>query len=385
MSEQNSNIEILIQRDRIVGESRMIPEGMDVAAITPDLAQKVIHQVELWCKEKKLSRRDVGRAIGYSAPVISEVLGGKYAADWRPIVKDLDAWLDGEFKRAKAPTTTQFVWTSVADEIRTVAGLVCQLKTIGLVYGPETAGIGKTLALQAIHAGMPGSIFMTVDKVHANPTGLLRAIARAMQINDARANRALYDRIVGILKDTPRLLIVDQIHNLRFAKQDRPLYILADIHDRTNHAPQLWAGTSDMVDYLRRGQARGDEPLAQIRSRINYVRDLMQRTAEPAKGGRGEPLYTIQDIRDMFAKNKVKITADGIRFLWDLACLPDSGALRACRNIVRIATIIAEHTAAGSIDANRLRAAMRDSIGCSGYERMASRMSERSEVIVNAG
>ena len=55
------------------------------------------------------------------------------------------------------------------------------------------------------------------------------------------------------------------------ATEDKPLYYLTDIFDRTQTA-QLWCGTSDMVSYLKRQQGKTlDEPLAQIRRRIFAV------------------------------------------------------------------------------------------------------------------
>jgi hypothetical protein len=105
---------------------------------------------------------------------------------------------------------------------------VTQLRKIGLVYGPDTPGIGKTMALEALNQVLPGSVLITIEKVHANPTGLLRAIARALRITDGKRNATLYDRIVEKLSGTPRLLMIDQIHNLRHAKDDKPFYYLTD-------------------------------------------------------------------------------------------------------------------------------------------------------------
>jgi DNA transposition AAA+ family ATPase len=354
-------IDALMDRERIKGAARMLPEGTDAAAVTESQAKEIWHQVSLFLKEQGLSRKDVARDIGYSPGVISEVLNGQYKGDWRQVSIDLDAWLEGKQRQADAPSTTQFVWSSVAQEIRTVSALMCQLRRIGLVYGPETSGIGKTIALQAVHQETPGSLFVTCDKVESNPTGLLRSIAASLRMNQSAKNATLYKNIKDRLRGTSRLLIVDQVHNLRFAKNDKPFYILCDLWDATR-APQLWCGTADLVSYLRRGQSRGDESLAQIRSRIGYVRDLMQRCRESKDGGRGEPLCTIEQVRQMFGKNKIRLTPAAVKWLYDLANIPDSGALRTCSELVEIATITAEQIGHTTIDVPLLQAALRDSV-----------------------
>jgi len=359
----------------------MIAEGTDPATLTAEQQASIVHQVQLFIDQQKQSQKGfglekVGRQIGLSGATISEVLSGKYKADRRPILLQLDAWLEQEIKRLEAPTTTTFVLTSVAKEIMTIANLASQLRTIGLVYGPETSGVGKTIALKAIHAETPGSIYCTIEKVHANPTGLMKTIAIAIGISPSHSVRTLYDRIKGILKDTSRLLIIDQIHNLRLSKDDKPLYYLTDLYDNTNHAPQLWCGTADIVGYLNRQSRKADESLAQVRRRISPVRDLMQRTRPKSEGGRDEPLFSVEEVREMFAKNKVRVSADGIRFLWKLACIVDSGALGTAKNVVRIATIIATHQGKGLMTAADLWAALRDCVQISTFNDIKSHFAD---------
>jgi hypothetical protein len=384
-------IDVLIDRERVRGATRMFLDGKDAASITEDEARLVVQQVELYITDsakggkRKLTRKDIARAIGVSPGVVSEVLSDEgpssYRGDWRSIVLHLDRWLDQQTRSDLSPSGTTFVWTSVAREIETVARLVQQLRKIGLVYGPDTPGIGKTLALEALNRVLPGSMLITVEKVHANPTGLLRAIARALRITDGRRNATLFDRIIEKLSGTPRLLMIDQIHNLRHARDDKPFYYLTDIWDKTK-SPQLWCGTADLVAYFQRGKSRGDESLAQIRSRITYVRDLMQRTRKPEDGGRGEPLVTIEQVIEMFGKNKVRITTDGIRMLWSIACQEDSGSLRTCGNLVLIATITAEQLGIKWIDARLLKAALRDSVQSETFDKI---ISDSAEFLADGG
>ena len=106
----------------------------------------------------------------------------------------------------------------------------------------------------------------------------------------------------------------------------------------------LWCGTTDLVAYLERETGPTREPLAQIRRRIVISRDLTERTFRP-DGGPGEPLYTVDEIRAIFAAGKLKLTSDAIRTLTDLANLFDAGHLGACSSLLAMATKLNERTA----------------------------------------
>lgn len=356
----------------------MIAEGTDPTKVTDEQCGEIIALVKAFAEKHTISQAAIGKAIGMKGSTISEVLSGKYRADPRAILLQLDAWLEREIKHLNAPTTTQFVWTSVAEEIRTVARTVEQLNTIGLCYGPDTSGIGKSMAARAIHEETPGSIFITVDKVHATRSGLIRTIAKAIWPGktDRWVQRCgtIYDQIIEKLHGSRRLMIIDQIHNLRFTKGDDPFYTLADIYEATDRAPQLWLGTADIAAYFNRRSAKMDESLAQIRSRITITRDLMLRAMPKDSGGRGEPLFTVEDVRQMFARNKIRITPDGIRMLWQLACVPDSGSLRVCRNVVQVATIVGMHRAQTTISDTDLWAALRDCVQAGTYSDLRERI-----------
>ncbi len=365
-------MDALLDAGRIRGASRMIPEATPAASVTKEIAQKVIDQVASYKKQNRLSLGEIGKAIGYGGPTISQVLSWKYEGDWRQIVLDLDRWLEDQIKRDAAPKDGEFVWTSVAQEIKTVADSAITLRTIGLVYGPTTSGIGKTMALQAIAAEKPGSIYISVEKVAANTTGLLKAICAGLGIGYTYNNAYGFEKIKNELYRTPRLLLVDQIHSLRGAREDKPLYVLTELQDKTK-APQLWCGTSDIVSYLSRGEARGNEPLAQIRRRIGISRDLMERTRGGGKDG--EPLFTIEEIRQVFGRNKMRLAHDAAQYLYALANVPNQGALGTCRNVVLMAILINE-ARADVLTAAMLRSAHRTLVNGPAYSILEERMKQ---------
>jgi len=349
-------IDQLVESNRIKGASRMIPDGILPDAVTDEMAQQVVQAILDYISDSGMSRSAVAKSMGISPTTLGLVLSLNYRGSQQQILIDLDLWLESQLRRDAAPKVSSFVWTKVAEEIRTVGDVASTLKTIGLVYGPESAGMGKTLALHAIASVKPGSIYVSVEKMNATARGLLSAIAKAMKICPAGTHYT-YVKIKAQLAGTSRLLMIDQIHALCGAHPgDKPLYVLADLFDATG-APQLWCGTSDIVAYLQRGQMNGREPLAQIRRRIGIARDLCERT-RPGDDGPGEPLYTLDEIRQVFARGKMRLTPDAVRYLWSLANAPDSGALGTAANLVAMATAINERNAT-ALTGDMLKAAHR--------------------------
>lgn len=364
----------------------MIPEGTDPAAIQKEQAQAVIQAVldYIDANRGKITRSGIARNIGCVPSVLGQVLNWKYGGNWQGIVLELDRWLEGQVKRDAAPRTNDFVWTTVAQEIKTVADMAVTISTIGLVYGPTTSGLGKTLALRAVRDEKPGAIMITIAKAAPTPAGILRAIAQELRIGDQGGQAQLFNRIVQKLAGTSRLLIVDQVHSLCGAKDDKPLYILCDLFDATG-APQLWCGTDDLVAYLDRGQARGKESLAQIRRRIGISRDLMERTRSGGDGGRGEPLFTVDEIRAIFKRNKIRLAPDATQYLCTLANMEDSGHLGACTNLVRLATTAAEVRGETVLTAASLRAYHRTLVNGRAFSLLERRMSEYHQPIARVG
>jgi DNA transposition AAA+ family ATPase len=348
-----------IDRERIRGAARVIGEGTDAADVTPEQVRQVAADVELFTRTHKISGKDVATAVGYSPGVVSDFLNGKYAGNKGQVAIDLENWLLGEEHRRSRPATTQFVWTNVAICIKGVVNYCRDFRKIGLVYGPDTSGLGKTMALQAIHQelGPRASTLATIDKVDANPSGLLRKLCFSMHINDSGSNRQRFERLKTELTGRSHVLLIDQVHSLRGAKEDKPFYILADLFDATN-ASQVWCGTADLVAYLNRQRARsGDESLAQIRRRIFPCVDLIE-SLRGSDGG-GEPLITIEQVREMFARNKLRLAASAARFLCELCNHPDSGAIGLCVQLVEYATMIAESRRQTTVDLAVLKEAMR--------------------------
>jgi len=360
--DQNPNpSNALIDRSRIRGASRMIAQGTETKDVTPAQIEQVAGDVLMFCDANKITRKELAAAVGWSQGPVSEFLKGTYGGDQAKMAIDLEDWLVSEEQRRANKQDTQFVWTNVARQIQAVAMYCLDLGKVGMVYGPQTSGLGKTTSLQAIYQDLKPrrSALVTFDKCDANPTGVVGKISAALRLSDKGSNAVKMGRIVDYLSGRSHLLLLDQIHNLRGSTDDKAFYYLMDIYEAT-HSAQLWVGTSDLVAYLTRQQHKTtDEPLAQIRGRLFPCVDLME--AFEQDGG-GERLFTVEQIRQMFAKFQLKLTPQAARWMCQLAHQPDSGALRICVQIMEYATHLARARNLQIIDVPLLKEALR--CGC---------------------
>jgi hypothetical protein len=153
-----------------------------------------------------------------------------------------------------------------------------------------------------------------------------------------------------------------KVHNRLYAKLDRPYYYLMDIFEATKTA-QLWVGTSDMVAYLTRQQARTmDEPLAQIRRRIFPCVELMGSAAGGGDGGDGERLYTVEQVRQMFSRFQLKLSGSAARWLCALAHVPGGGGLGVCVQIMEYAVMLGLARQETCIEIPLLKEALRNGL-----------------------
>lgn len=340
----------------------MIAQGTEAKNVTKEQIAQIASDVDAFRRANKITIEQIRKAIGYSASVVSEFLKGKYAGNAGEVAIHLEEWMIEEEQRRANSLETQFVWTNVAQYISGVADYCLDMKKIGLIYGPQTSGIGKTTALRAINQemGHRRSTLITIEKGDANPTGLLKKILGGLGLQDSGSNARRMQRVVDHLKGRSHLLMIDQIHSLRYAKEDRPFYYLMDIYEATDHSAQLWCGTSDLVAYLTRQQHKTtDEPLAQIRRRIFPCVDLME--VFDQQGG-GEPLYTVQQVREAFDNFKLKITPAAARWLCALGHQPDAGGIGVCVQIMEYAVYLAKTRSLKTIDVPLLKEAIQSGL-----------------------
>ncbi|MEK6798002.1 MAG: ATP-binding protein [Planctomycetota bacterium] len=256
---------------------------------------------------------------------IGDLVKGKYTEHSDEHVRTLNNWIEQHARRQAVKLRGNFVSTKVAEDIHHVARLVRENATIGLVYGPT--GIGKTCCAQALHDTTVGSVLVTVIFGGYHPRGLTTLLAQQLGVRATPKGKELdyvptqLERVLSRLKDSHRLIIVDEAHKLN----NEAVELLREIHDATG-CPILLLATKDLHDRVDRN---ADPDRGQIYSRFEIDRPLTE--GRGSRRDSGKALFTIEDIRKLYEQTPIRLSPDAARYLQDVANSLGFGSLRRCR------------------------------------------------------
>jgi len=348
----------------------------DEQPLTDELAKAVVERFKLFLQRVNKSAESAAKSMGVSASTISQVLSGTYAADAEKHLRTMDKWLENQIQREAAAKPSGFVKIGLAEQIYGIASWVMKNNGVAIIHGPS--GCGKSMTMRAFQADTPGSIYLSIDSAGRSARAVLEGLAHALRMGGLKLNGAqLFRQIAGVMKDTGRTIIIDEVHKLAGRANDDALHVLRDLHDQTG-CPMLWVGNGKIANYLREGHTDGYDPLDQIFGRVSVWLDL----TEKAKGGDddGRRLYSVEDIRRVFSASKIRLASDAEKFLLDMTNDPSKGCLRAAKFLVGMAVVVAN---GAPITAEMLRSIQRQRLGSRAAE-AAERESAQLSLAINA-
>lgn len=182
-------------------------------------------------------------------------------------------------------------------------------------------GTGKTKVLQVLAEDM-GGWYVYCDE-DMSPRSFLEAVCECVGAQPkGKAIPKLKQAIVNRISGSGRPLFLDETHLLRPHVFSR----IRSLHDRTQ-CPVIMAGADEILTRIDdRANGRG-----QLRSRcITYNAMEYVSNVEAPDGGKklGRPLFSRQEIRDLFEHMPIKLTDGALEMVWALACLPGHGCLQ---------------------------------------------------------
>ena len=222
----------------------------------------------------------------------------------------------------------KFVSTKVAKDLLAVARLTFENKTIGLVCGPS--GIGKSRCAQAVYEKYVGAIYVRVITGYHHARGLAHAVAGELGVRQGHISKRdtkfqiEQERVIAVLRDSSRLLIIDEAHEL----QDIALRVVRDIHDTTG-IPILLVATRDLHERIL---MNADPDHGQLYSRCDVIHHLTE--GHDVYSG-GKPRYTVKDVLELYNEPPARLSKDAADYLQGVANELGRGSLRRCEVLLR--------------------------------------------------
>lgn len=210
-----------------------------------------------------MSQSAVARGVGVSASVINQFLQGKYSGNNSEIGAQIESWLRRQAgKNERKKTQIPYVPTQSAKNIQTLLELAHEECEVVVVYGQ--AGLGKTRAMTAYCEQNRDVIFIESDPSFTAKV-LMQEIAAKIGVETRGSLHEISEAIIAKLKDSERLIIVDEAELLPL----RALEFLRRIHDKAGIGLVL-CGMPRLVINLK--GSKGE--LKQLYSRVGFSLNL---------------------------------------------------------------------------------------------------------------
>ena len=205
----------------------------------------------------------VARGVGVTSPVVNQYLHGKYPGNVQEIERKIAAYLQKQREReAERKLEVDYVLTTTAKRVRDVLRLAHVEGEAVVLFGQ--AGLGKTSSLREYCKQAPDALMIETDPTYTAKV-LLQKLAAMLGAEGKGSLNELMDAVVGRLKDSGRIILVDEAENLPL----RALECLRRVHDKTGCGLVL-AGMPRLLVNLR---GKNGE-LKQLYSRMAFKLDL---------------------------------------------------------------------------------------------------------------
>lgn len=236
-------------------------------------------------EQRGLSQIAISRGLGVSAGLLSQWFSGQYKGDVAKIDDSIRGFLERQKERLigskrKFPF---FAMTTVAKRGYEVLR-ICHLDCImGLLYGE--AGLGKTELIREYVKSNSDAILIEADLGYT-ARDVFHEICKKLKIDIRGSIHAHMEVIISALKDSGRLIIIDEAENLPI----RALDLIRRIHDKAGVGIVL-VGKPVLRDNITRNKVE----YLQIASRISMAsrldaltnadtRDIIERAIDDSNG-----------------------------------------------------------------------------------------------------
>ena len=187
--------------------------------------EQIIEQLNDYMSRTGASQTKVSKALGISPATLSYFLKGSYTGDTGSICDKARDFLATEAERSKFRTNDGIVQTSAFKTIQKFCSLVLAHQICGMLTGD--AGCGKTTAIKEFAKTHPSVILIEADHGYT-AKALFGELCAELSLDDRGSLHDNLVRIVAKLKDSGRLIIIDEAEHLPY----RALELIRRVHDK---------------------------------------------------------------------------------------------------------------------------------------------------------
>lgn len=185
--------------------------------------QQAIEAISDYKNRTKKTQSEIARELGISAGLLSDFLSGNYKAP-HTVIPKIEQLLSVQAKKEVAPKEPPFSKTNVSEIVMNTISY-CHIRgKIGVVYGDP--GIGKTMAIREYLKNNQLAIGISISPSYSSMSGVNELIADALGVRQ-RVARKIYAEIVAKLKNSGRVIIIDEAQHLTVRTLDH-LRCMAD-------------------------------------------------------------------------------------------------------------------------------------------------------------
>lgn len=228
--------------------------------------QEAVEAVLKYQERNNKSLTAIANELGISVAQLSSFKNGSYKAP-HTIIPKIASLMSVAKEKEIAPREPAFVETKVSKAVQNAIAYSHIQGKISVVYGD--AGVGKTMAINEYCKRNNLAIKITISPSYASMSGVNELMADKLGVRE-RVSRKIYAEIISKLKDSGRVVIIDEAQHLTV----RTLNHLRCMADESGIGICL-VGNDEVYTKLK-GSGRAD--FAQLFSRIGMRKQVMTST-----------------------------------------------------------------------------------------------------------
>nr|DAE70449.1 MAG TPA: putative transposase [Caudoviricetes sp.] len=240
---------------------------------------KTVEMLKAHIAETGITQKQLARKLDVSDTVLSLFLANSYTGDNKKIVEKAKQYLHiGAVRKALTPNPDYCESLLNTQRITECLQMAHASNEILLLYGP--AGCGKTTALKHYAENNNGVTYIEADATTGTPRAILLTLLESIGGQPIGSTTQVMKSILNTLRETNRLIIIDEAQHLT----ERSFDTIRAINDKIGIGI-VYSGNPSI---LKQMYGRKEQEFDQLYSRIGLHCELANK-------------YSLDDIRNIFS------------------------------------------------------------------------------------